>query len=64
MAPRPVALVDGGDAWLRAAHDGTFLDLESGVVELGWSAPATPASVVAPVEAIGVAFDACPPVFE
>jgi len=36
---RPFALVDGGDAWARASHRGTFLDCEAGVVELAWLPP-------------------------
>jgi phage tail-like protein len=36
---RPFALVDGGDAWLRAGHQGTFLELEEGVVSLAWRSP-------------------------
>lgn len=37
---RPFVLVDGGDAWLRAGHRDTFLELEAGVVTLAWEPPA------------------------
>lgn len=60
---RPFALVDGGDAWVRAAHESTFLDREEGVVELAWRNPALAASppadappVAAPLPG-GLAFD-------
>lgn len=65
---RPFALVDGGDAWVRAAHTSTFLDREAGVVELAWhhpdlaasppagSAPGSPPAS-APIPG-GLAFDA------
>ncbi|HEX7241271.1 MAG TPA: phage tail protein [Longimicrobiaceae bacterium] len=53
---RPFALVQGGDAWLRAAHSDTSLDLESGVVELDWTTPEPAASGPARAAA-GMAFD-------
>lgn len=60
---RPFALVDGGDAWVRAAHDSTFLDREEGVVELAWrnpelaaSPPADSPPVAGPIPG-GLAFD-------
>lgn len=60
---RPFALVDSGDAWVRAAHDSTFLDREEGVVELAWRNPelaASPPSDSPPLDAPipgGLAFD-------
>jgi phage tail-like protein len=60
---RPFALVDSGDAWVRAAHDSTFLDREEGVVELAWrnpelaaSPPADSPPVAAPIPG-GLTFD-------
>lgn len=51
---RPFALVDGGDAWVRASHDSTFLDREAGVVELAWRNPEAAAS---PPGAVALAGD-------
>ncbi len=55
---RPFALLRSGDQWARCGHDGTFLDLATGTVELAWTT--TTASVegfvAAPVA--GLAFDA------
>ncbi len=58
-APRPFSLVRTGDQWLRAAHDGTFLDVAGGVVELAWALPETTDAPEAetPPEAAGLAFD-------
>lgn len=56
---RPFALVQGGDAWSRAAHDGTFLELETGTVELAWTLPADGEAPAGPPPAPGgLAFDA------
>jgi len=57
---RPFALVQGGDAWSRASHSDTFLELESGTVELAWSLPedeGDPPAGPAPAPG-GLAFDA------
>lgn len=57
---RPFALVDGGDAWVRASHQATFLDREAGVVELAWRPPGDAAEPPAgpPPAPGGLAFDA------
>lgn len=55
---RPFALLRSGDQWARCGHDGTFLDLASGTVELAWTTTTTAVEgfVAAPVA--GLAFDA------
>jgi len=57
--PRPFQIVRTPDQWLRASHDGTFLDAREGIVELAWtSAHEDAAAPVAPVAPAGLAFDA------
>lgn len=55
---RPFALVDGGDAWARAAYANTFLDREAGEVELAWTPPEANAATGPAVIPGGLAFDA------
>lgn len=56
---RPFALVQGGDAWSRAAHRDTFLELETGTVELAWRLPGDGDAPAGPPPAPGgLAFDA------
>ena len=54
----PFALLSGGDSWSRSAHQHTFLEMASGVVELAWSAPDDGAAPEGPApKPGGLAFD-------
>lgn len=53
---RPFAIMRTADQWVRAAHDGTAIDLRTGGVELDWTEP-EPASVAAAGPLAGLAFD-------
>ena len=55
---RPFALVRDGDQWVRGAFDRTFLEYESGVVELAWTTKTLESSSHAPSSiGAGLAFD-------
>jgi phage tail-like protein len=55
---RPFALVEGGDAWARAAFHDAFLDHQAGVVELAWAQPESPPATGYGGTPAGMAFDA------
>lgn len=57
---RPFALLHTRDQWMRAAHDDTFIDPDTGGVTLAWEQPATVdlPGVEAPPPPGGLAFDA------
>lgn len=54
---RPFALLRTGDQWVRCSFDHTYLDLDAGVVELGWSTTTTESQAPAPTIGAGLAFD-------
>jgi phage tail-like protein len=53
---RPFAVIRTEDQWVRAAHDGTVIDLETGGVELDWTETPGPAGTD-PAPPGGLAFD-------
>jgi phage tail-like protein len=54
---RPYALLRTGDQWIRSSFERTFLDLQSGIVELAWSTTTLHSSAPAPAVGAGLAFD-------
>jgi phage tail-like protein len=57
---RPFSIVRTRDQWVRAAHDGTAIDPDTGGVRLAWTVPALggeQAPPPAPARAGGLAFD-------
>jgi len=54
---RPYTLLRTGDQWVRCSFDRTYLDLDSGVVELAWSTTTIDSAAPAPALGAGLAFD-------
>ena len=54
---RPFALIRDGDQWVRGAFDRTFLDYESGIVELAWTTKTLESTTPAVSPGAGLAFD-------
>ncbi len=54
---RPFALVRDGDQWVRGGFDRTFLDYDSGIVELAWTTATRDSATQAPSPGAGLAFD-------
>jgi phage tail-like protein len=54
---RPYALLRTGDQWIRSSFEQTFLDLQSGIVELAWSTTTLHSNAPAPAVGAGLAFD-------
>src|SRR5690349_10659233 len=54
---RPFALIRTGDQWIRCSFDHTFLDYDTGVVELKWTTTTADSNGAAPAVGAGLAFD-------
>ncbi len=54
---RPFALVRDGDQWVRSAFDRTFLEYQSGIVELAWTTKTLASDTPATTPGAGLAFD-------
>jgi phage tail-like protein len=54
---RPFALVRTGDQWVRCRFDSTFLDPQTGIVELAWTTATADTALPAPAIGAGLAFD-------
>ena len=54
---RPFALIRTGDQWIRCSFDNTFLDYDTGVVELKWTTTTADSNGAAPAVGAGLAFD-------
>lgn len=57
-AIRSFALIQTQDQWIRASHDHTFIDGETGGVELQWDSPPRLGTPPAAAPVAGLAFDA------
>jgi phage tail-like protein len=54
---RPFALLRTGDQWVRCSFDRTYLDPDSGIVELAWTTTTVETETPAPPLGAGLAFD-------
>jgi phage tail-like protein len=54
---RPFALLRTGDQWIRCSFDHTYVDLDSGAVELAWTTTTVDSDAAAPTLGAGLSFD-------